>query len=117
MLFRERRFASSPLPAGFVFDAGVMRDPVHFPGLAAVGGEGLLEVAGVFRDVGNDETHQDGPAVEGLLGVKLAAALAEFAYGRRHQRSVPDAREVQAPLPRLRVVKPQAEPLDAAAGA
>jgi len=54
-------------------------NPVHFPGLAAVLGEGLLEVCGVLRDAGPDVANQDRSAVESVLAVKLADTILEFA--------------------------------------
>lgn len=55
------------------FDTGVVRDPVHFPALAAVSRKKLLEMTGVGTDRGDHETDQDGTPVEGFLVDELAA--------------------------------------------
>src|SRR5262249_11125111 len=101
--------ATSPWRARLLLDARVDGDPVHLPGPPAVIGVRLLEAARVRRDVGDHEAHEDGAAVERLLVVELAAAVLERADRRRAQGAGPDVGEVEAPLPRLGVVEPQAD--------
>src|SRR5580692_11541111 len=93
---------------------GVVRDPIHFPGLAVVGGEGLLEVTRVGRDGGDHEADEDGAAVEGLLVQELAAPLLEFAHCRYAEATAPTARDIQTPLVRFGVVQTQGRELEVA---
>ena len=48
---------------GCVGDAGVVVDPVGFPGFAAVVGEGLLAAHRIAREIREGEAHQDRAAV------------------------------------------------------
>src|SRR6185436_15857558 len=48
---------------------GVRRDPVHFPCLAFIGRERLLEPARRRRDIGDDEPDQDRAPVQRLVVV------------------------------------------------
>jgi hypothetical protein len=57
----------------------VRRDPVRLPGFASVVGERLLEVARVGSDVRDDESDEDGPAIERFLIEELSAPVLEFA--------------------------------------
>src|SRR5215471_13766833 len=95
----------------------VVRDPVNFPSLTAVIGERLFEVTGIRGNVGNDEAHQDGAAIQSFLIVELAAAIPEFPDGRHADRPGPAIGEVEAPLVRLRIVKAQVETLEMASWA
>src|SRR5579871_4146826 len=97
-------------------DAGVVRDPVDLPALAAIGREGLLEVACIGLDGGDHESHQDGPAGEAFLIVELRNTVPEFTL-RGCTHGTPRAvGKIQAPLMRLRVVEPQGQRLDVAFG-
>src|SRR6202012_942450 len=78
-------------------DAGVHRNPVDFPGLAAVVREGLLEAARIGGNVRPDVPYQDAPAVDRLLVEELAAAVLEFAYGGNAQAAAVGIGRVQAP--------------------
>lgn len=74
--------------AGFVGvgDAGLVCDPVGFPGCAAVIGEGLLEVGGVSVQIGPAKTDEDGFVIDSVLSVlsqKFADSVFEFADLRR----------------------------------
>ncbi len=90
----------------------VDRDPVHFPGLAAVFGESLFETTGIRFDVGNDKADQDRPSVKGFLVIKFAATILERADGRRTHAAGRAAGKVETPLVRLRIVEPQTQGLD-----
>jgi hypothetical protein len=82
-------FWSPPPLARLLFlHTRVDRDPIYFPGLAAVCGERLLDLAGFCFDVRDDEAHQDRASVEILLIVKLAPAVLEFASRRRAECAV-----------------------------
>src|SRR5438270_2983581 len=60
----------------------------------------------------DDKADEDRAAAERLLVVKLAAPVAELADRRRRKRAVGRIREVERPLPRLRVVQTEAEPFE-----
>src|SRR6185436_2974779 len=107
----SRRSGSCELP---VDHPRVDGDPVHFPGFAAVVRKRLLEAARALGDVGDDEPDEDRAAVERLLRVELAAAVPELADRRRREQAVAGVREVETPLPRLRVVETQAESFEMA---
>src|SRR5271155_4773066 len=81
------------------------RDPIHFPGLASVVREGLLEVRRIRGDVRPDVANQDRSALECVLSIKLAAPILEFAHLRR---AVYEANlavsPIQTPLASLRIV-------------
>src|SRR5258708_840299 len=79
------------------------RDPVKFRRLPAVGREGLLERTGSRRDIGDDESNQNGFAAEHLLVEEFASPILEFADRRRAQAATAVAREVEAPLAGLGV--------------
>jgi len=103
--------------AGFIFDARIGVDPVHLPGLAAIGGEGLFRAPGVRRHRREDESNQDRSAIERFLVVKLTAAVLELADHRLAQGAGIAAGEVQAPLAGLGIVKAEGEELDMSGGA
>ncbi len=90
----------------------VDRNPIYLPGLAAVSREKLLELAGFWFDVRDNEAHQDRASVEILLIVKFAPAVTEFANRRRAERARFAARKIQTPLVRLRIIQAQIERLD-----
>src|SRR6185436_15791203 len=92
-------------------------DPVHFPCLASIRREGLLEMAGVRCDVRDDEPDENGAAVEVFPGVELAAAVLELADRRWRHRAAAAVREVEAPLAGLGVVEAEAQAFDATGGA
>jgi hypothetical protein len=54
------------------------RDPIRLPCPSAVVAERLLEVAGLWRDVGDDEADPDDASAEGLLIVEFTAPLLEL---------------------------------------
>src|SRR5438445_10303684 len=83
----HHRITSSSRLARFVLHARVGRDPVELPGLATVVGKSLLEVAGVLRDIRDDEAHENRAAVQGVARIELAAAVLEFADRRDRQRA------------------------------
>src|SRR5215469_5965873 len=64
---------------GCVCHTRVRSDPVHFPGLASVVGEGLLKSARIRSDVRNNETNEDSPVVECLLVKEFATSILELA--------------------------------------
>jgi hypothetical protein len=78
--------------------ASIGCDPVHFPGLAAVIGEGLLEVTRIRSDIGDDEADQDGAAVECFLVDEFAPSILELADCRNAQNAAAAAGDIQAPL-------------------
>src|SRR6516165_8172770 len=99
---------------GCVCHARVSRDPVHFPGLASVVGEGLLKSARIRSDVRNNKTNKDSPVVECFLVKEFAASILELADRGLTYRSVVAIREVEAPLMGLRVVQAQRQTFDVA---
>src|SRR5437762_13129787 len=90
----------------------VDRDPVHFPGLAAVFGESLFETTGIRFDVGNDKADQDRPSVTGFLVIKFAATILECADGWRTPAAGRAAGLVETALVRVGLVEPQTLGLD-----
>ena len=100
---RSGRFWGFILFGGY---AGLVGDPVYFPGFAAVVGEGLFEVGGGRGDVRPNKATEDGFAIgAGWFGVeKLAAAIFEFADGGRAHRAALAGAPVEAPLAGLRIV-------------
>src|SRR3984885_11271888 len=102
-----RRYVSSHLARQFA-------DPVYFPGLAAVGGEGLFHAGGRGREVEPDVAHENGAAFEVFLMEKFAAGGGEMAdHGRRGESSVVEVDQVDAPLTRGGVVEAEGLRLDA----
>ena len=67
----------------------------------------MLEPAGFWFDVRDDEAHQDRSSVEILLIEKFAPAVLELANRRRAERATFAAREIQTPLVRLRIIQAQ----------
>src|SRR5438477_8627829 len=100
--------------ARLVLDTGVRRNPVHFPRLATVVRERLLEAARVRRDVGDQEAHVDGPAIERLLVIELTAPVLELAGHRLTHGARADVREIEAPLAGFGIVESQAHAFEMA---
>src|ERR1051326_5537043 len=65
----------------FVRHTRVGRDPVGFPGLAAIVRKRLFEAAGIGGDVRNDKADINGAAIERFLVEKFTAAIFELADG------------------------------------
>src|SRR5262249_58087002 len=80
------------------FDSRVGCDPVNFPGFAAIIGECLLEVAGIWSDVRNHKSNQNCPAIQRFLVIELPASTIELANRRLAERTAANGREVQTPL-------------------
>src|SRR5262249_12718991 len=106
--------SAPPVWRGSRLHARVIGDPVQLPGLAAVGREGLLEVAGVGASLGDHEADLDRTPVEILVVEEFAAAAVEAADRRLGQRARGAVGEVQAPPARARVVEAEAQPLPSA---
>src|ERR1700722_1238109 len=100
-----------------VLDASIHRDPIYFPGFATIVRKRLLETTRICGYVLPDIFDQDHAAVKFFLIEKFAAAVLEFADGWNAEGSYAAVREVQAPLMRLWIVKPQRNTFDVAAGA
>ena len=86
---------------GAVLDAGLVGDPVDFPGFAAVVGKGLFEVRGVGVQVGPAKADEDGGVIGSVLRVlreKFADAVFEFADLRRVKDANFLVGPVEAPL-------------------
>ena len=91
-------------------------DPVRFPRRAAIRRIGLIEVGFPLRHSSDDEADKNGAAIEHVLTIKQAPAPPiKAAVNRRGQNAVAKAREVEAPLPSLRIVEPQRASFDRAA--
>src|SRR6185312_4151324 len=88
--------------------AAELGNPVGLPGLAAVVGEGLLELEALGGDVGEDEAHEDHPVVQRVLGVELPSPVLEAADHRQAHRSLGAVGVADAPLAGLRSVDPEA---------
>ena len=96
--------------------AGLVGDPVDFPGSASVVGEGLLEV-GRGVQVGPFKADEDGFAVDRVLGEEFAAAVFEFADLRRVDNTNSFVGPVEAPLVGFGIVSAEGEALDVTGGA
>jgi hypothetical protein len=62
-----------------VFHARLIRNPVHFPALAPIIGEGLFEVSRIWGDVRPNISNQDRSALHVILAEKFPASILEFA--------------------------------------
>src|SRR5262249_23202363 len=87
-------------------------DPVHFPRLAAISRESLLEVTRGRSDVRDHEAHQDRFAIEGFLVDELAPAVLEATDRGYAQSTARAVGEIEAPLAGVRVVQAQGQGLD-----
>jgi len=95
-----------------VRDTSLVGDPVDFPSLATIGGEGLLKVGGIGRDLGPNIAHQNDPAVEGFLVEKFATAVGKLANRRLPERTILAVGPVETPLMGLRIVETEGQTLD-----
>src|SRR5690349_15546482 len=110
---RDDRFLPVPLTAAASRGrSGLIRDPVHFPRLAAVGGKGLFGVCRVRGDVGPIVANEDPAAVPFLLVVELSFAVLEFADRGDTDRAPRGGGPVEAPLVRDGIVDPEGEAFD-----
>src|SRR5450432_1444324 len=82
----------------FIIYSRVLRDPVQFPGLAAIVRKCLLEETRRRSDFRPNIPNEYHPSVEDLLIEKLAAAVLEFTHGRNAQRATSAIRRIEAPL-------------------
>src|SRR5207253_6710594 len=87
-------------------------DQVHFPGLAAVSRERLIETARIRSDVRDAQSNQNGSAVELFLIVELGASALELADRRWAQGTRRTAGNIDAPLMGLAVVETQGQELE-----
>src|SRR5271154_41983 len=94
--------------------AGLVGDPVYFPGLAAVFGEGLLEVGCVGVDFRPIVSNEDGFAVDGVLAVKVAVSIFEFADLGRVGNAGSANGPIQTPLVILGIVEAHDQAFDVA---
>src|SRR5579863_7966959 len=99
---------------GGVGGARLVGDPVYFPGLAAIFGEGLLEVGRVGVDFRPIVSNEDGFAVDCVLGVKVAVSIFEFADLRRIGGAGFADGPVQAPLMVFGIVETHDQAFDVA---
>src|SRR5258708_4272542 len=93
----------------FIFHPCLVRNPVDFPGFAAIIRERLFKVGGIRGDVRPNKSNQDGSAIRaGWFCVeKLAASILEFAdRGRAHGTAVAGGR-LEPPRMGLWLVKRQ----------
>src|SRR5215470_10184839 len=93
--------------------AGELADPVDFPGLAAVGREGLLHVRRLGRDAAPDVADEHHASLPELLVEQLQMVARQAAHQRRSlETAFVQLEPVDAPLVCLRVVHPQGLRLD-----
>src|ERR1700719_225372 len=81
-----------------VVHSRLVRNPVHFPGLAAILRERLFKVRHIRVGVRPNKSNEDRLAIERVLGVKLAAAILKFADLGDNERAVLAVGPIQAPL-------------------
>src|SRR5580704_9009505 len=91
---------------GFIWHPCLIRNPIHFPGLASIIGEGLLKVRRIRSDLRPDKSTQDGSTVRaGRFRVKkLSASILEFADRGRPQGPAFAGGPIKAPLVGLGIV-------------
>src|ERR1700719_1688715 len=82
----------------------LVRNPIHFPGLAAILRERLFKVRRIRVGVRPNKSNEDRLAIERVLGVKLAAAILKFAYLGNNERAVFAIGPREAPLVSLGIV-------------
>src|SRR5262245_47454200 len=93
--------------------ASEVADPVDFPGLAAVGREGLLHARGLGRETSPDVADEHHAPLPELLVVQLQMIAREAAHERRSfEAALVQLESVDAPLMRLGVVPAQCLSLD-----
>src|SRR5580692_7684348 len=95
--------------------ARLVRNPVHFPGLAAILREGLLKVRRAGGGIRPKKSNQDHFAINRILSVELAASILEFADLRRVQNANLAVGPIQPPLVGLRIVQPHGQTFDMSA--
>src|SRR6201999_2415586 len=103
------------LPPGCLAGMSLVRDPVHLPGFAAVGGEGLLEVRCAGAHAGPVKADEGGFAVDGVSGIEVAVTVAEVADLGRVDAADAAVGPVEAPLARLAIIETQCQTFDVAA--
>jgi hypothetical protein len=88
----------------FVFYPRLVGNPVHFPGLASIIGEGLFKVRRAGVRVAPNISNQDAFSIERVLGVKLTTSVLKLTDLRRlHLASLAVGPE-QAPLVGLGII-------------
>src|ERR1700731_2467575 len=91
---------------GFIPHPCLIRNPIHFPSLASILGEGLLEVRRIRSDLRPNKSTQDGSTIRaGWFRVeKLPASILEFADRGRPQGPAFAGSPIEAPLVGLGIV-------------
>lgn len=82
----------------------VVGDPIHFPGFAAIVRERLFEMTGIRLNVGDDEPHENRPAIPRFLVEEFTTPIFELADGRLAQNPAFTVGKIQGPLVRLGIV-------------
>src|ERR1700743_2294142 len=93
------------------FDPRLIRDPIHFPSLAAVVRERLLKVWS-RRHIRPPKPNQNRLVIDGIHREKLADAILELAHLRLIQHADLLVRPVEPPLMRLGIVRSKREPIE-----
>lgn len=101
--------------AGFLADPRLVRDPVDFPGLAAIVRKRLFKVRHIRVGVRPDKSNLDQFAVEGVLAVKLAASIFELADLGRDDGAILAVGPIETPLVSLWIVGAQGQTFDVTA--
>src|SRR6185295_15052166 len=89
--------------------SGVYRDPVYFPGLAAIIRERLFKPARIRSDVRNNKANKDGSTIERLLVVELTTSIFELADCGYAQATATAAGKIETPLTRFGIVQTQVQ--------
>src|ERR1700722_3992040 len=92
-------------------DTRLVCDPVHFPCLAAIVGERLLEVWSRIH-TRPAEADENRLVVDRIHRKKFADSILEFANLRRIEHADLYIRPIETPLMRSRIVRPQCQPFD-----
>jgi hypothetical protein len=92
----------------FILHPRLIRNPVHFPSLAAIIGVGLFKVGQIRGGVRPNKSNKDSFAIPFVLAVKLTASILELAnlrwvdgavlaIGRRRAKEVNTEKEPRKP--------------------
>src|SRR6516162_1087167 len=107
---------SSLLLPGCIAYPGLVGNPVRFPSLAAVLGEGLFKMGRVRSHARPVEPHKDAFAIQCVLGVKLTASFLELTDLRYNHDAILAVGPIESPLTRLRIVQTQGQSFEVAGG-
>src|ERR1700691_3409769 len=98
----------------FIRHACLIRNPIYFPGFAAIVRERLFEVRRTRGQVRPNISNEDDLAINRILGEEFAASVLEFADLGWVEYANFAVRPIKAPLMGLGIVKSQGQTFDMA---